>query len=129
MKPITRVWYTKPPINNKYYGTNYDWNQGIIILIDDFVKEARERNHYGINLLEYVAEEEINQNFKKVIKCHPKLKNNFNLDVWIYTAIILYWNMSPIEIEYNSEYHPNILKYVDGLYENEIILIDEPSKE
>lgn len=129
MKPIARVWYTKPPINNKFFGTRNDWNQGILTLINDFAKEACERNHYGNNLLEYISGENINEKFKKVIKSHSKSLIFFNyLDGYIDRFKTLYCIDNVFKVEYSDECHPNILKYIDGLYENEIILIDEPCK-
>ncbi len=131
MIPLEKIWYTLPPTANTltFYGTTRDWTQGLMTLINQCVYEARERNAYGNNLLDYTFQYDEQTEFIKMIKCNSEGFFLINmLEYYNERFHLIVCRNGKVNVEINEDIKSNVLKYVDGLYENEIILIDEPHK-
>jgi hypothetical protein len=123
MIPLAQVWYTKPPKSDKYFGTVADWNQGIMQIILSYIKDGKERNFYSEGLYDYLMLER-DYEPHMILICHPVRKELINRLEYVSLSHI-WTEYGQVTINFNDKYDRNKLMYLDGIYENEITLIDE----
>jgi hypothetical protein len=101
-------------------------NPNFIALLDVLIEEASERNHYANNLLDYSFEYKDDSDYKKFIYCHPETINFLiHLDSYdLEATTVESKNGEVVKIKYNRKMPLNKMKFVDGLYTNEIMLIE-----
>lgn len=113
---------------NNFYGTKKDWNQTLIPIINLLKREGKDRVLYGKKLNE-CGINNVNITLDCLreahIICHPDRKNLIlSLDSHINFMDIIFFKDYSINVQFDENIDPLKIKYVEGLYENEIQLID-----
>lgn len=105
-----------------------NYSVDFIKLIDNLIEEASERNMYGNSVLEYTFSHKDERDYKKIIKCHPETINFFIMfdGYEPRSTMLITKDGHPVEISYDRKVKKNLLRFIDGLYTNEIIIIELP---
>ncbi len=123
----TYKWYMHP--HSKYYGVRNDWNQTLTTIINIIANSGKDRVAYGRNLVALkVTSNKIESDSRRQPRliCHPYRRALIE-SLKTYSDLNDSVNVSNREVMvlYDNTIDQFKMKYVEGLYEDEIQLINE----